>query len=334
MRVSNFLIFMTMSFLVLSSGSSFGSEIKLKTWINGNQTMNIVPGKPAVIELKFLQPIVSEKQDDSESDAKNSNQNSGELLNELSPEVTEELEDTEYQTLDDFKNIAGKTMHLVMIKEDLSEFVHFHPVFDINSAQFLMPLHLPLNSPDNLDAEIAISSSGKYFVYAEVESKSMGLITKGTVLTATGEREEHREVVPSQREQDGSFDIYLDEQDQISAKGAPYLFRVKTEIVAGEGGDLWRFFITMTKKSKAGYQEVSKLSPWLKMGGHAILISKGGDVPSEKVFEHFHAPLPLEGGQLSFNHFARGGLQPGLYKIWFQLKYEDVVRKIPLVLKI
>lgn len=328
--------------------SNVSSNLTMKTWVNGVEGSDIKANAPAVLELQFYERV---PKPDSENDSEGGieekleekpegvsdreNENFVSESSALTGHDASDSSETEFVDvpLADFKNVAMKSMHLVMIKEDLSSFSHFHPVFDVNNQQFIIPLHLPMQLPDNADAVRAVSTPGNYLMYAEVESKKYGLITKGVSVRSEGEYT-RRSLVADTLNSDGIYEVYLEGSDKVSTRGAGSKFEISTEKVSGEGGDLWRFLVTMKRFGDEGYAEVEALSPWLGMGGHAILISEKGTTPAEKVFEHFHSPLPKTGGKLSFNHFARGGLDVGLYKIWFQLRHEDIIYKVPLVMEI
>lgn len=321
--------------------SSVSSNLTMKTWLNGVEGADIKANAPTVLELQFYERVPKpDSENDSEGELeeeseKVSDRENKNFVPESSALTGHDSSETEFVDvpLADFKNVAMKSMHLVMIKEDLSSFSHFHPVFDVNNQQFIIPLHLPMQLPDNADAVRAVSTPGNYLMYAEVESKKYGLITKGVSVRSEGEYTP-RSLVADTLNSDGIYEVYLEGSDKVSTRGAASKFEISTEKVSGEGGDLWRFLVTMKRFGEEGYAEVETLSPWLGMGGHAILISEKGTTPDEKVFEHFHSPLPKTGGKLSFNHFARGGLDAGLYKIWFQLRHEDIIYKVPLVMEI
>ncbi len=278
------------------SVQAFAIELETKLWINGVENAEIEAGQPAVLELQFLL----------------------------------HKEENKVEPLSDIKTVMGKTMHFVAIKNDLSEFAHFHPVYDTTSATFMTPIHLAMRSEDNFDAQKALPTAGGYHLYVETISKEYGLILRGLDYKTSGKATKLPLEIDEVNGQ-GIYQIYVDENNKKSTAGAKYRANISVRTLAGEGGDLVYIDLTLMQLDDNGqYMEVEKVQPWLGMGGHAIMISQKGETIADKVFAHYHAQRPEEGAQLKFNHFARGGFSEGVYKVWIQVKANDRVLKFPL----
>ena len=288
----------TFIILALSAHASTvkADSVTAQLFVNGQQNAAIHAGDPAVVEIRFVH----------------------------------QTEEGETQTVNDFKPVMGKTMHFVAIKRDLSEFAHFHPLLDASSGLFQAPVHLPVLNPDNRDASVAMPTPGHYLLYAEAVSQELGVIVRGLDYKTADDSAE--QPLSAQEPDEGIYTVYLTADNTVGSVGDKYKIELHFDTVAGQGGNLIRFFFTLhVLDASLGYQEVSSLEPWLMMGGHAILIGAAGQNTKEKVFAHFHAELPPEGGQLVYPHFAKGGLPSGVYKIWFQAQHQGLVLKVPLV---
>ncbi|MCB0405555.1 MAG: hypothetical protein KDD51_12290 [Bdellovibrionales bacterium] len=263
--------------------------------INASLESAIKPGAPAILELKYV----------------DKDENGEELV------------------IKDIKTVMGKTMHLVVVKADLSSFAHFHPFFDPTTGIFQAPIHLPTAHPDNQDSLRAFPEAGEYLIYTEVKSTSKGILLHALDQKTAGEAT-FRPLHPDTPQADGIYVHYLDEKGQKAEAGARYRTEISISQTPGEGGDLFTFEFLLKEKTNSGYNEVESLQPWLMMGGHAILLSSHGETAKDRVFAHEHSGRPEKGGRLHFSYFARGGMAPDLYRMWMQFKHKGTVLTLPL----
>lgn len=84
-----------------------------------------------------------------------------ELKIKLSDSVTHEI-------ISRYQAVQSHKMHLIIVKDDLSSFVHIHPTLIGVTGTFSVILNQPSFEPDNVQAEDAILAPGKYYLFIEV----------------------------------------------------------------------------------------------------------------------------------------------------------------------
>lgn len=234
----------------------------------------------------------------------------------------------------DFERIMTKHMHLVIMSEDLSEFTHIHPFIEPGSGMFQIPLHLRSSHGDNKGVLRAIPKAGKYFVYSEVKMKTLGVKTFASEVEAKGEPNP----VPLQVDQmlpSGSIVKYFTKEGTLGRRGDYYRVEFSREMNLSE--DLNRAIIQLKFEireldRRGAYVAVTQLEPWMRMGGHAIMVSAAGDRAQDKKLFHVHGEINPGNPEVIFRDNVDRDLLPvGVYKIWAQFKIKGHIHTFPYV---
>jgi len=283
---------------LMEDGAS-GNDIALRgdIYINGVKDGSARAGEPTLVEMRFFAKA---------SDAE------------------------EFQVIRDFEAMHMKFMHFVLISEDLQSFAHVHPFWDKSSASFQIPLNLNNVHPDNQDATRAILKGGKFFLYAEVKSQSLGMKKFSWDLKVEGALAEE-EILEDPRNQDGLVLKYFDELGQVASEGALFRVRFKRDRQIACGGALVQLNIEIDSLDENGVYSLEKdLKPWMMMGAHALVLGANYDKASMKNFAHIHGDYSPEGAQYKISFFDRGQWGNELVRFWLQTKIRGKVRTFPL----
>ena len=263
--------------------------------INGEETRELVAGKPAIIELAFLDP---------------------ETL----------------QPIHNFVHMHHKLMHFVAIKRDLSSFAHFHPLFDHGTGFFSIAIHLPNSDPDNQDAPRAMLTPGDYYIFSEVKLRDTVITYRFDFKVIPDPESDQSEPIFIDPIYSGNrVTRYFDETGQVAREGD--FFKVVLQISTSEGldGTNIRFIYQILTKTEAGYQPAKQLEPWLMMGAHSILMDTVDQARADdKLYLHMHAQEADESANFAFGLYARAGEMPsGVYKSWIQFRHAGTVYAFP-----
>ena len=279
------------------------AELIKHFYVNSKETTRFTPGKPAVIELQFLD---SEQQEEGED-----------------PEI-----------LTDFEDMHRKFMHLVIIKKDFSTFAHIHPIWDKSTGLFVAPVNLPMKSGDNLAAADALALPGDYFIYGEVKSRSLGFQKVEWDTTVSG-RERLVRLRKDKTDDQGHITKYFDTEGNVAREGAKYKTVFSLHQESGCDGRQLEFNVDVSVRDSSDRKyvdlEKDEISRWLRMGGHGLVLSKEGKKAADKSYLHIHAARPETGDAFFLSHYDRDEMKPGLNKFWFQFKHKELILTLPYV---
>jgi hypothetical protein len=195
----------------------------------------------------------------------------------------------------EFELVHDKLMHVIIVGEDLSYFVHIHPTIrsgNDDSSIFTITHIFP--------------NSGKYKLWVDFKPKGGNQIIAAFKFNVTGQPI-HR---PEKLVHDGKYvNQSLDGQYQISLK-------IPDTIVAQNNVNI-AFSI-----SDISGRPITNLEPLMAAGGHSVIISS-----DLKEFLHVHPTKEVDpnwrgGPDISFKtSFPK----PGLYKAWGQFQHQGMV---------
>ena len=196
-----------------------------------------------------------------------------------------------FKSIRDFEAMHMKFMHLVLISEDLESFAHVHPAWDKSTASFSMALNINTVNPDNQDAFEALRKGGRFFVYAEVKSTSLGMFKKSWNLEVKGPEE----FTPPKSDAINSNGViekhFSFEGLEVESHGF-YKATFQWERVPACGGALVQADIVIYSLTDNGqYQVETDVKPWMMMGAHALVLGNASREAGEKNFAHIHLSL-------------------------------------------
>ncbi|MEO5989860.1 MAG: hypothetical protein ABIU54_04365 [Candidatus Eisenbacteria bacterium] len=190
-----------------------------------------------------------------------------------------------------FETVHEKIMHFIVVRHDLTQFQHLHPVFSAADGRFTVRgLTLPGAGPYRLFAG---------FVPAGGMSGPDGMALPVTVpidLAVGDEGSYQSQSLPEPFDSVtvGDYEVRLAQPDTLQAGAESRL----------------------TFTIRRGRAAVSDLEPYLGANGHAVILREG-----DLAFIHSHAledPTALRTGQLPFMvHFA----EPGRYRVFVQFQH-------------
>jgi hypothetical protein len=233
---------------------------------------------------------------------------------------------------DSFKAMHGKIIHLMIIKKDLTKFVHAHPYYEPQTGHFALAMNLPHSDPDNFMVANALTEPGHYMVMVEVEVRGIGLRSFHFHLMAMGESEPN---LPSLDDIDpsGSIVKFFDEEGRLGKNGDKFQARLSLRSTTGCDGNLLFADLDLKEKDQFGYLPVKNITQWLKAGGHGMMISMDKGQKKMRPMAHLHAEYPWDGtSRLTFPFFDRKHLTPGPQRVWFQVKINKQVITFPFVI--
>lgn len=228
--------------------------------------------------------------------------------------------------LRDLEPMHMKMMHLVLVSEDFESFAHMHPVWDRSTGSFALPLNMATVNPDNQSALRALQKGGRFFVYAEVKSKSLGMKKFAWDVEAEGPRAD-RTLKEDPRDSQGRVVKYFNDVGETASVGATYRAEFKRSQSIACGGALIQADIKISKIDEEGvYQLATDVKPWMMMGSHALVLGHGARNAAEKNFAHIHGGVSPEGALYRLSFFDRGNWGDELVQFWLQSKIDGKVR--------
>ena len=204
----------------------------------------------------------------------------------------------------EFELVHDKLMHLIIVAEDLSYFVHIHPTIqDVNDHTTFTISH-------------TFPKSGKYKLWVDFKPKGGSQTLAAFKFNIAGQPVYSPETLIY----DGKYTKRsLDGQYQISLK-------IPDTIVAQNDVDI-AFSI-----SDSSGRPITNLEPLMAAGGHSVIISS-----DLREFLHVHPTEEVDsnwrgGPDISFkSNFPR----PGLYKAWGQFQHQGrIITAVGFILKV
>ncbi len=207
-----------------------------------------------------------------------------------------EIVDDRGATLREFETVHEKIMHFIVVRHDLTQFQHLHPVFSAADGRFTVrSLTLPSAGPYRLFADFAPAGS-------MIGPDGMALpVTVPIDLTVGDEGSYQPQGLPEPSDSvtAGEYEVRLTQPDTLQAGAESRL----------------------TFTIRRGGLAVSDLEPYLGANGHAVILREG-----DLAFIHSHAledPAALRTGQIPFMvQFA----EPGRYRIFVQFQHRGNVQ--------
>ena len=199
-------------------------------------------------------------------------------------------------TLREFKTVHERLMHFIVVRHDLTQFQHLHPVFSAADGRFTV-------------RGLALPSAGQYRLFADFAPAGGMSGPDGMALPVT---------VPIDLTV-GDMSSYQPQslpEPSDSATTADYQVRLTRPDTLRAGTES-RLMFTVRR----GGEAVSDLEPYLGANGHAVILREG-----DLAFIHSHAledPAALRTGEIPFMvHFA----EPGRYRVFVQFQHRGNVQ--------
>ncbi|MCT4640689.1 MAG: hypothetical protein N4A33_00225 [Bacteriovoracaceae bacterium] len=231
-----------------------------------------------------------------------------------------------------FKIMHGKIMHMVIFKNDLSEFKHIHPYLDPVTGRFQVSINMPHSDPDNFHLTNTITEPGMYMIMADVEIKGKGMRMAHAHLHVMG-KAKHSELIEDTLNPDGTITKFFYKKGQDLTQAPFYKATLSLKQTMGCSAELVDFNLNLTGLKNGQYLALENVTNWLSMGGHSIIISKKikSTNSMKMAFGHMHAKMPDDCENFMFNLFNKNILNDGIQKIWFQIKDGKDVLTLPFI---
>ncbi len=205
-------------------------------------------------------------------------------------------------TLRQFATVHEKMMHVIVVRHDLKQFQHVHPIYAAASGRFTVN-------------DLALQTSGPYRLFADFTPVGAMAGPDGQPLGVTvpvdlevGDHAAYRLEslpAPSDTATVGDFEVTLLRPDTLRA------------------GEMLPITFTIRRRGEV----VTDLEPYLGANGHAVILREG-----DLAFIHSHAledRAALQRGTLPFRvHFA----EPGRYRMFVQFQHRGAVQTIAFTL--
>ncbi len=233
-----------------------------------------------------------------------------------------------------FHVMHAKPMHLIVISQDLSSFVHIHPDYLEHAHRpFEIRVNQTHSDPDNFDVVRAVPMAGNYFLFAEVMPMNYGMLLFPYDLLVKGPA---REAIPlniDSLQADGTIIKHFDRQNAAVPEAlANYRARVRIEAFEHCGTVLPKLYLDLESREGAAetFSPVMNLDPWLESYGHAIVLGSKGTTAASKIVQHLHAVWPIPSGDpddergpsIELMAHSHGQSTPtDIYRAWIQFAH-------------
>jgi hypothetical protein len=205
----------------------------------------------------------------------------------------------------EFDEVHTKLLHLILISQDLTQFLHVHPDYQGDGRFVLEDLTLPVSS--------------NYIVFAD--------------FTPSGE---HQQVVrltlPTQDAQDSMPALSLTEREFVAG---PLKFTLDVADTLNSGEETHIVFHITDAETGAS---LDTLDEYLGAGGHLVIVDEAGEV-----YLHTH-PADHESDDMSGMNmtpsygpdliFDTEFPSTGLFKMWLQVQYQGEIYTAPFVINV
>ncbi|PIP96420.1 MAG: hypothetical protein COW78_01655 [Bdellovibrio sp. CG22_combo_CG10-13_8_21_14_all_39_27] len=225
-----------------------------------------------------------------------------------------------------FMKMHAKLQHMVVISRDLTHFAHIHPEWNKRSRQFELKLNSATTDFDNQMLPTAIPFGGEYMVFSEVmamDGTEHFMQADRFMITADG--------APTAQTADTYFPDasmpvvkYYNLDGSEGVEGSALRITLTYDMLDFCNNWFPKFYFDMAEFVDGKYVAATDFTPWLEMGGHAVLLSADDVALKDRRFHHLHAFLPIgTPGEFTFpydDHLPP--LPAGHYKIWSQYLYK------------
>ena len=216
----------------------------------------------------------------------------------------------------------------------INSYAHIHPYLNTETGDFDQTINRESADPDNADAGNAVLTEGEYIAFTEVAPKGAEMISFGRFLVNPSPRPALPPLAMDLTKPDEAKIIYYNQDGKRAEPGAFY--QIKFYYDQFPTCTMWvpRLWMTVSKLEDGTYQPTNDFTPYLGMGGHAIMVSEEGEF-EKKAFQHLHSFLPTEPpGEFLFPfHGHMGPLPDGHYKVWVQFRHQGQATTIPIGLQ-
>lgn len=212
-------------------------------------------------------------------------------------------------TLKNFQVVHEKILHLIIIRKDLQEFQHIHPIFDNATGEF--------------SVDISFKTAGPYVLYAdftpatfEDNDKNIAQVAQTTILVGSekGYKKQQVQTTPSNSVKKDDYEVLY--------------------TVDPPRSDRQTYILSITKNNKP----VKDLQPYLGAMGHSVLVNT-------KTLEYVHThagDMHMKNGGMDITKMSKGPnlmfnttpLEAGQYKIFTQFQHQDTVQTSEFVFEV
>ena len=235
-----------------------------------------------------------------------------------------------HQQITDYDVMHGKLMHMIVVKDDLSEFAHIHPKLNPDGS-FSIRVNAEDEDPDNQDLPQSVLSPGRFFIFTEALPKDaeMMIMNRFEIFadSATSTRAKPLPIDLDMNKNEDFVAKYFKDNGSPGVEGDRYRVEFSIELFDWCNYYLPKFYFKILENSNGVYQPAENLEEWLTMGGHAVLVGLNGEKIEDRTFYHLHSFSPID--EPAFYTFPydnhQEGLPDGEYKIWGQFKREGQI---------
>lgn len=251
----------------------------------------------------------------------------------------------------DFSMYHGAMMHFVILKPDLSQLAHVHPMYNMKTKKFTLMLNKAIpGDPNNKDLPTALPDPGTYYVLTETQPNINGRQEQAWFsrfqLHAPGTPPPPKPLEVEVPDNYPYLDKYFTADNKEGREG-DYL-RVRFTKIYHYSCFRWslqfQLFLSVWDGEKYVPLATDHFGRWLMMPGHAIYVRENLDLKTQnsdwrfRYIAHAHAmtKTAMDGtGLLNYPVHTHGGSIPaGTYKIWFQTKIRGQVSTFPFVFEV
>ncbi|MEK3885360.1 hypothetical protein [Paenibacillus sp. PL2-23] len=187
-----------------------------------------------------------------------------------------------------------KEMHLIVVRDDLSEFYHVHPLRASGSG-------------DTFTQQMTLPSSGIYKLFADFIPAGHAQMTAAATVKLEG-NEQSQPLSPDEK--------LLREEQGVEVE------LELSSMKAGEDTEL-----AFTLRDAVTKAELNDLEPYLGAIGHVVVID-------EDLEHYLHVHPVHEQARGPVARFATAFPEPGLYRIWGQFKRNGETFVVPFTVRI
>jgi P-type Cu+ transporter len=202
-----------------------------------------------------------------------------------------------------FDEVHTKLLHLILVSQDLSQFLHVHPEYKGEGVFVLDDLTLPSGDNYTVFADFTPTNQSQTVVRMELSRPD------ATIVSPTLE-------VSAQEVTVGPLKITIDVPENLSAGSEQGLIFHVADAETGE--------------------ELDTLDEYLGAAGHLVIVDQSGEIylhthPAEHEMDDMGGMTMQYGPDLEFVTEFPG---TGLYKMWVQVQYEGEIYTAPFVVNV
>ena len=222
-----------------------------------------------------------------------------------------ESSDATSKPISKYSSDMTKLMHMIVISDDFSQFMHLHPAFDPATGHFT--------------ASVKLDPARQYIVYADAEPDGAGQQVFRFLLPA----QQRTPMVPAGQPTNRPISAVTPSPNMMSA--GPYTVALKATTLAANA--MLMVPLTIARNGKPA----NDLHPYLGAAAHAVFINT-----ADLSYVHVHPfvkgtkmNMHMQGGQAGPNMMMHvPSLPVGTYKLWLQFRGGATLYTVPFTIAV